>query len=114
PAVCMVAQGAKVVMVGRDVLEYDPAHVLVLAVDLPFSIQEIRASRKKPYLGLILDLDAARVAELATRVYPRGVPRAYAGRARYDGRSTAGVVDALARLLEGSRPHRDADMLGPV
>ena len=45
PALCIVAQGAKVVMVGRDVLEYDPAHVLVLAVDLPISSQVIRASQ---------------------------------------------------------------------
>ena len=48
-------------MVGRDVVEYDPAHVLVLAVDLPVSSQVIRASRKEPYLGFILDLDPARV-----------------------------------------------------
>jgi hypothetical protein len=74
PAVCIVAQGAKVVMLGRDVVEYDPARVLVFAVDLPMSSQVIRASRKEPYLGFILDLDPARVAELATRVYPKGIP----------------------------------------
>ena len=37
PALCIVAQGAKVVMLGRDVLEYDPARMLVFAVDLPVS-----------------------------------------------------------------------------
>ena len=35
PALCVAAQGAKVVMLGREVLEYDPAHLLVFAVDLP-------------------------------------------------------------------------------
>ena len=29
PALCIVAQGAKVVMLGRDVLQYDPANILV-------------------------------------------------------------------------------------
>src|SRR4249919_1516229 len=100
PAVCIVAQGAKVVMVGRDVLEYDPAHVLVLAVDLPLSSQVIRASRKEPYLGFILDLDPAHVAELTTRVYPRGVPKASDARGLYVGQSTDGIVDAVARLLD--------------
>ena len=114
PAVCIVAQGAKVVMVGRDVLEYDPAHVLVLAVDLPISSQVIRASRKEPYLGFILDLDSARVAELATRVYPRGVPRASDARGLYVGRSTDGIVDAVTRLLELMSDPEDADMLGPL
>ena len=37
PALCVAAQGAKVVMLGREVLEYDPAHLLVLAVGLPVS-----------------------------------------------------------------------------
>ena len=54
PALCVAAQGAKVVMLGRDVLEYDPAHLLVFAVDLPISSQVIRASRKDPYLGFTL------------------------------------------------------------
>src|SRR6185369_3115201 len=87
PAVCIVAQGAKVVMLGRDVLEYDPAHVLVFAVDLPMSSQVIRASRKEPYLGFILDLDPARVAELAARVYPRGIPKPSDARGLYVGHS---------------------------
>jgi AraC-like DNA-binding protein len=114
PAVCIVAQGAKVVMVGRDVVEYDPAHVLVLAVDLPISSQVIRASRKVPYLGFILDLDRARVAELAARVFPRGVPKASDARGLYVGRSTDGLVDAVTRLLDLMADPDDAEMLGPL
>ena len=114
PALCIVAQGAKVVMVGRDVLEYDPAHVLVLAVDLPISSQVIRASRKEPYLGFILDLDSTRVAELAARVYPRGAPKASDARGLYVGRSTDGIVDAVTRLLELMADAEDADILGPL
>jgi AraC-like DNA-binding protein len=114
PALCVAAQGAKVVMVGREVLEYDPAHVLVLAVDLPVSSQVIRASRKDPYLGFILDLDTARVAELATRVYPRGVPKASDARGLYVARCTDGIVDAVTRLLELMADPEDADMLGPL
>ena len=57
PALCIAAQGAKVVMLGREVLEYDPAHLLVFAVDLPVASQVTRASRKDPYLGFVLELD---------------------------------------------------------
>src|SRR5207249_6864146 len=85
PALCMVAQGAKVVMLGQDVLEYDPARMLVFAVDLPISAQVTRASRRDPYLGFKLDLDPSRVAELATRVYPRGIPKAADNRGLYVG-----------------------------
>jgi AraC-like DNA-binding protein len=114
PAVCIVAQGAKVVMLGRDVLEYDPAHVLVFAVDLPMSSQVIRASRKEPYLGFILDLDPARVAELAARVYPGGIPKPSDARALYVGHSTDGIVDAATRLLELMSHAEDAALLGPL
>ena len=114
PALCLVAQGAKVVMVGRDVLEYDPAHVLVLAVDLPLSSQVIRASRKEPYLGFILELDPARIAELATRVFPHGVPKPSETRGLYVGHSTDGIVEAVARLLDLMAAPDDAAMLGPL
>ena len=114
PAVCIVAQGAKVVMLGREVLEYDPAHVLVFAVDLPMSSQVIRASRKEPYLGFILDLDPARVAELAARVYPRGIPKPSDERALYVGHLTDGIIDAATRLLGLMSHAEDAALLGPL
>ena len=114
PALCIVAQGAKVVMLGREVLEYDPAHLLVFAVDLPVSSQVTRASRKDPYLGFMLDLDPARVAELAARVYPRGVPKPSDDRGLYVGRATDDIVDAVTRLLDLMARPEDADLLGPL
>ena len=37
PCLCIVAQGAKVMMLGSEVLEYDPERMLVFTVDLPVS-----------------------------------------------------------------------------
>jgi len=114
PALCVAAQGAKVVMLGTDVLEYDPAHMLVLAVGLPISTQVIRASRKDPYLGFLLDLDPARVSELAARVYPRGIPKAQDDRGLYVGPSNDGVVGAVTRLLDLMAQPEEADLLAPL
>ena len=114
PAVCVAAQGAKAIMLGRDMFAYDPTHLLVFALDLPVSSQVTRASRKDPYLGFTLDLDPARVAELAGRVYPRGVPKAADNRGLYVGRSTDAIVDAVSRLLELMAHPEDADLLGPL
>jgi AraC-like DNA-binding protein len=114
PAVCIVAQGAKAVMAGREVLEYDPAHVLVFALDLPVSSQVTRASRKEPYLGFVLDLDPARIVELAARVYPRGVPKASDAFGLYVGQSADGIVDAVTRLLDLMADPGEAEMLGPL
>ena len=114
PALCVAAQGAKVVMLGREVLEYDPEHLLVFALDLPVSSQVIRASRKNPYLGFALDLDPARVAELAARVYPSSVPKASDNRGLYVGRATDAIIDAVTRLLDLMAQPEDADLLGPL
>ena len=114
PALCVAAQGAKVVMLGREVLEYDPAHLLVFAVDLPIASQVTRASRKDPYLGFVMDLDPARVAELAPRVYPRGIPKASDIGGLFAGRATDAIVDAVSRLLELMAHPEDANLLGPL
>ena len=114
PAVCVAAQGAKVVMLGRDLLEYDPAHLLVFALGLPISTQVTRASRKDPYLWFTLELDPARVQELDARVYPRGVPRASDDRGLYVGRATDDIVDAVTRLLDLMSQPEDVDLLGPL
>ena len=114
PALCVAAQGAKVVMLGREVLEYDPAHLLVFALDLPIATQVTRASRKDPYLGFVMDLDPARVGELAARVYPRGLPKASDNRGLYVGRSNDDIVEAVTRLLDLMAQPEDADLLGPL
>jgi AraC-like DNA-binding protein len=114
PALCVAAQGSKAIMLGADVLKYDPSHLLVFAVDLPVSSQVTRASRKDPYLGFVLELDPTRVAELAARVYPRGTPRTTDVGGLYVGRSTDAIVDAVSRLLELMAHPEDADLLGPL
>ena len=114
PSLCIVAQGAKVVMLGSEVLEYDPARMLVFAVDLPVSGQVTRASRRDPFLGFRLDLDPARVAELAARVYPHGVPKPSDNRGLYVGHATDAIIDAVTRLLDLMARAEDADLLGPL
>ena len=59
----------------RVVSKYDPARMLVFAVDLPVAGQVIRASRTSPYLCFVLTLEAARVAELAARVATKDIAR---------------------------------------
>ena len=70
PALCIVAQGAKRVMLGQEVYEYDAGRMIVFSVDLPVAAQVTRASHAEPYLCLKLDLDPHKIAELSLRVYP--------------------------------------------
>lgn len=64
PSICMIAQGAKRVVLGEEVYVYDAHHFLLSSVDLPVVAQIIEASREKPYLGLVLKLDQRAIAQL--------------------------------------------------
>ena len=64
PAFCFVVQGGKQVLVGDEVLRYDPGHYLLFTVDLPVIFRVEEASAEKPYFGMRLDLDPALVASV--------------------------------------------------
>jgi len=114
PVLCIIAQGAKCVMLGREVYEYDASRMLVFSVDLPVAGQVTRASRSEPYLSLRLDLDQHRVAELALKVYPDGLSQVQESRAVYVCRADAGIVNAATRLVEVAANPADAELLAPL
>ncbi len=64
PSVCLIAQGAKRVLLGEQTYTFDPRHFLITAVDLPAVSQIIKASREKPALGLKLKLDQREISQL--------------------------------------------------
>src|SRR3989337_1571862 len=87
PALCIVAQGGKSVMLGREVYEYKPSRMLVYSLDLPVAAQITRASEVEPYLCFMLELDPRRIAELTMKVYPDGPPPVEEGRGVYVGQA---------------------------
>jgi len=114
PALCIVAQGAKIVMLGREVYSYDASRMIAYAVDLPVAGQIVRASQREPFLALKLDLDPCKIAELALRVYPHGVPSARDSRGLVVGQATTAIVDAAARLIDLMAQPADAELLAPL
>jgi hypothetical protein len=64
PAFCMVAQGGKYVLLGKELYRYDPGHYLIFTVDLPLVFHVEEASKEQPYLGLLLKLDSPLVASI--------------------------------------------------
>lgn len=114
PMLCIVAQGAKVVMLGRQVFKYDPNRMLVFSVDLPVTGQVVRATPAEPYLCFRLDLDPYRIADLTLRVFPNGVPHAPDTRGLYVADATEGIIDATSRLLALMANPSEARLLGPL
>ena len=114
PALCIVAQGAKTVMLGSEVYSYDASRLVAYTVDLPLAGQITRASQREPFLVLVLRLDPYKIAELALRVYPHGVPSPDSSRAVIVGPASAAIVDAAARLVDAVADPTEAEFLAPV
>jgi len=114
PSLCMIAQGAKTVIVGEEVYEYDASRMLVFSVALPVAAQVTQASYSEPYLALRLDLDPHKIAELVLKVYPRGVPTVQERSAVYVASADVSIVNAATRLMECLAQPGDVDLLAPL
>src|SRR5580698_1059004 len=73
-SLCVVAQGAKTVMLDKEVFEYDASKMIVYSLDMPVTIQVTQASIAEPLLGVRVDLDPQKIAELTLKAYPHGIP----------------------------------------
>jgi AraC-like DNA-binding protein len=114
PSLCVVAQGAKTVIVGREAYEYDASRMLVFSVALPVAAQVTQAAHSEPYLALRLDLDPGKIADLVLKVYPHGLPPVHERNAVYVTPVDAGIVNAATRLMECLARPGDADLLAPL
>lgn len=98
PSLCIVAQGAKEVVVGGEVYRYDPAQSLLVSVDLPASTRVAEATADCPCLALRVPIDPAVVGELlaeGTAPPPPGPPARGLGVVDLEPR----LLDAVCRLL---------------
>jgi AraC-like DNA-binding protein len=114
PSLCIIAQGAKSVIVGQEVYEYDASRMIVFSVALPVAAQVTQASFSVPYLSLKLDLDPHKIAELVLKVYPHGLPPAQERKAVYVTPLDANIVNAATRLMESLAQPGDAELLAPL
>ena len=64
PSLCLVAHGAKEVLLADEAYRLDPAKSLLVSVDLPVAARVIEASPRRPYLAVRIALDTAVVGEL--------------------------------------------------
>jgi AraC-like DNA-binding protein len=113
PSICMVAQGAKRVLLGDDAYVYDAHHYLITAVHLPTVVQIIEASREKPYLGLRLTFDQHELSKLMADSHlpsPR-MQQSRCGMAT--GVVTLPLLNAIQRLIDLLAAEQDIPILAP-
>jgi AraC-like DNA-binding protein len=111
-AVCIIAQGAKVVTLAGESFRYDCASHLVVSVDLPLTGQVVEATPERPYLCVRVDLDPTLLRELMLQQPPPA--KAETSRGLHFSRNTPELTDAVARLLRLLDRLQDVDVLAPI
>lgn len=114
PSVCLVAQGAKRVLLGDDTYVYDARHFLITAVHLPTVVQVIEASPEQPYLGLRLKLDLREVSQLMvdSNLPPPQARQSSRGMATSE--VTIRLITAFQRLLDILDEPQSIPILAPI
>lgn len=111
--VCFILRGSKRVAIHDSVLNYDSAHYLVSALDLPLMGQVFDDDQRQPYVALSLVLDPALLADLAATM-----PPAREADFKEIGISinpvTAPLRDSLLRLLSLLDTPEDIPVLAPM
>lgn len=70
PSLCVVAQGAKQVMVGDRTITYHDMQALIVTVEVPVLSQIVDASPDRPYVGLTLGLDPDILLDVLSQLGP--------------------------------------------
>jgi AraC-like DNA-binding protein len=99
PALCLIAQGSKEVLLGDDCYRYDADHYLITAAALPTATRVTEASEERPYLGVVLGLDPALVGSVMVEASHPAPGDRTAVRAFEVSPLDAGLLDAVVRLV---------------
>lgn len=113
PSLCIVAQGAKEVFLAGDAYRYDPAHSLLVSVDLPMFARVVEATPAEPCLAVRLSLDPSVVGELLAE-WPDAPPHGAPARGAEVSPVEPQLLDAVGRLVSLLDAPRTVGALAPL
>lgn len=114
PALCIVVQGRKRVILGDRLYHYDRSHYLVVSVDLPVIGQVIEATPEQPYLCVKLDLDRVSLGAIMLEAGVDEAAATEAGPGLTLNPAAPELLDAVLRLVRLLETPRDIAMLAPL
>ncbi|MCM5682336.1 AraC family transcriptional regulator [Schlegelella sp. S2-27] len=114
PALCLIAQGRKRVLLADEITEYDALHYLCVAHDLPVSGEVIGALPEQPYLSFRLDIDTRELAALMLDIGRPAEPRNGCPRGLFTGMTSSAMLDAVLRLVRLLETPADIPALAPL
>lgn len=114
PTICLVAQGAKRVMLGDEEYLYDANHYLISSVGLPVVANVVEASPEVPLLGMVLKLDMRMLAQMMVDSNLPVSRAAKSGRGMRVSEVCMPLLNAFQRLLDLHDHPQDIAVLSPL
>jgi AraC-like DNA-binding protein len=117
PSLCVVAQGAKDVLLADETYRLDAAQFLLVSVDLPVDARVVEASAECPYLAVRIALDPAVVGELLAELRgltPSGSPGPTPARGLAVTPVEPPLLGAVTRLVALLDSPQDIEPLAPL
>lgn len=114
PALCMIAQGAKLVMLGQESYRYDSHSYLIASVHLPIKGQILEATELQPYLGLQLSFQPDQIVDMLNMSSSGAKTGNRSGRGLAVGSISSSLHDAVLRLIRLLDTPEDIGALAPL
>ena len=114
PSLCVIAQGSKEVLLGKERYRYDASHYLLVSAELPVAGHVVDASKQRPYLAMRLVLDPAVVTEvlIAAGLHASGMDEAV--KVMAVSRLDENLLDAMVRVVRLLDSPGDYGVLAPL
>jgi AraC-like DNA-binding protein len=114
PSFCVIAQGGKEVLLGKERYRYDASHYLLVSAELPVAGHVVDASKAQPYLAVRLVLDPAVVTEVLIEagLHASGMDNAI--KVMAVSRLDVNLLDAVVRVVRLLDSPGDYGVLAPL
>ncbi|WP_038489448.1 AraC family transcriptional regulator [Collimonas arenae] len=114
PALCIIAQGQKRVLLADEVYLYNCAQYLVVSVDLPVMGHVTQATPELPYLCIRLDLDPRDIGEMIM-AGELGIRKPEPpARGMFVSKANSSLLDAVLRMMRLLAEPQDIPVLAPL
>lgn len=111
PCLCIIVQGEKDVVLGRDVYRYGAMEFLVASVHLPIVGTVTRASLAKPYFVIQIDIDIKQISELLLRMERPSIINSRSECGLFIGKVDNALKESVGRLAKLLYTPEDIPML---
>ncbi|HEV3029885.1 MAG TPA: AraC family transcriptional regulator [Planctomycetota bacterium] len=113
PSFCVITQGSKAVVLGRERYRYDPSSYLLISAGVPL-VGYVEASSERPYLGVRVVLDRALITSVLIESDQMVSRPGAAVRALAVSRLDEDLLDAMLRLVRLVDSPTHYGMLAPL